>query len=621
MSAQADLRILMTMVDRTKRGFSTFDNNVKKSTKNVSLLSRAFSQTGLKQKLSIGAAVAGLILLTRKGQAATREIIDLGKQLQLTTAQADHFVSAIQIADPAADIDRITEATLTLQERFGEFAARSTGPLKELSEAYSGFQLDLNQTNSSLVLADFLEQTAQLPKARDRILAIKSVLGDEDGRPFLKTINNLEQTSELVKNLRADVGSLAGAMGNKGAAVNERYAKTMSLMTVEVTKLAKSFATLANRFLEPLIRWFTALVGWINTAVEAVNRFFNNIDGSAARVLGDELATDMTGLNAQIEDMDTAIGKIDKRLQGLRDAQGRVFNNEMIQASIADQQLEELSIKLKALEGEKLLIEEKRVKANEAIAELKRQQATAATGPETPDLINPDLGISNDLKTEDVEEKKRHLFDLTESERAYAEQMWKRQAIGQQIVGAEKAQLAEEKRIATERKAVYGSLVSAFSNFASSMANKSKTWFKVFKGIQIAQALTSAYTAANQVLADISSFSLGQKLLAYGKVLAIGLNTVAKIKGITASGGGGGGGGSTGGGIGSSGDPSVGTGVGARDPDTGQEPNAQDSAGTVNINVPGLDILTALGAPEAAEAFREGLESLGLKVTVNTAEV
>ncbi len=223
MNRADDLTILLRARDLTKGPLSS--------------LSKRLKSIGPTAKVALGIATAAAAsLAVVLGNAVTRgrelalSLTDTARQIDLSFRETQALFLSVRDAAGDVDLDNLNEAVLSLKERIAD-ARLETGPLFGLLQDLDGFELDLNVTNSRFQLADFLEQVGELDNAEDRIFAIKEVLGDEDGRPFLRTIQNTEKLNDLIGDLRTNIDDVPDVFSQQQVDDIDDYRRSLTELT------------------------------------------------------------------------------------------------------------------------------------------------------------------------------------------------------------------------------------------------------------------------------------------------------------------------------------------------------------------------------------------------------
>lgn len=473
-----DLTILLNLVDKTKAGFSAVQGRMTKLQKASALLRKTFIGLGAALKATFVAGVAN-------GSRLTDELVTMARQINLTLRETQALFLAVSEADGSANLDNLTEAALTLKERFAD-AATGAGPLFNLMNDFQGFNLNLGVDNVTQQLANFLEQVGKLPTANDRIFALKEVLGDEDARPFFNVINNTEKLNALIVDLRRNIEDVPDLFSAEDEAriisvkaQSGALAREWKILSVELFALFAPLVELSQLLAEQLVKFARFTVGGLE-----------NLRDGLARLIGRDPLGDAVELTENAAER-IAAGSIADRTPRVEDVP--VADRPVINEYGAFQNIAAF---------DRFLTEQKR--DIERLRDL--DPIEAAPRPEV-------------LSLEDGRRDRLFLADsLRDKEAEHAELMADlAQQQTDQIMGISSA---------------LGSAGAAFGQFARLAGSNSQKAFKQFQKLQIAMSLAAGIAAQIGVLAsgDLPLFS--QKLAAFFKIGALVASGLASLRSI-----------------------------------------------------------------------------------------
>lgn len=463
-----DLTIFLNLVDKTRKGVRSAKGNLTSLQKSAVLLKNAFKGIGVALQ---GALTAGVV----RGRQLVLELESMSSQTALTLKESQALFNAVREGDATANLPNVTEALLTLKERFADASEAGAGPLFGLMQDLDNFDIDLGLDNGRAQLANFLEQVSELETANKRIFALKEVLGDEDARAFLKQAQDTEKFNELITNLKANIDTLPDIFTDEEVAQIEQVKESSAQLAREFDKISVDLFLLYQPMLELASKIARGVVDGLGTARD----FLKDITG---RGVGDPV-------------------QLTERTEAFVEARN------------------------------KLRREEELIRLQEE-AKLKREREAASKLARLQSDINQSLSSKpvelQPLEVTSVEENFANNLQAANDAR-------NRESEASQF----RIQLLSEELSAIDSFASgLNHLAAAFGNFSRSALENSRTAFKAFKALQIAAATASAYSAAAQALADFKTLGTLEKIGVAATVLGIGLNYAAQISQITASGSG-----------------------------------------------------------------------------------
>ena len=214
-----DLTIFLRAVDRTRGAFGSVNRRISGFSRLARLATRAAAGIG-------GALITTLTAAAANGQQVVSELEAMARLLGTSTREADALFEIFREAAPTASIERIREATLTLQEGF--FDARTeTGPLFDLIRDF-GANINLDLDDPRQQLAEFFRVVNQLGLESDRVGAIIANLGGDDARPFLPLARSAEDGARAVQLLQGDIENIANVMSGEAEQSISEYRESVN---------------------------------------------------------------------------------------------------------------------------------------------------------------------------------------------------------------------------------------------------------------------------------------------------------------------------------------------------------------------------------------------------------
>lgn len=481
-----DLTIFLRAVDQTKRAFAS-------AKKNVAGLNSASELTRKGFKLLGGAITTALTAAAANGGALTRELNDMAVQLDITLQEAHALFLAVQNADASVNLDNLNEALLSVKERFAD-ATVGAGPLLGLMQDFEGFELDLGTDNARDQLADFLEQVSELPDANAKIFALKEVIGDEDARPFFRTIQNTEKLNQLLVDLRTNVEDVDGVF----SAVETQAVEDARASAAELSKAWDDFSISVYTFIAPAINAINTALAKLVDGGTFVVRKVSEIGETFRNFIRKQLGTFVDPEGIQLtEDAANRILEIERAARAAAEAE-------------RDEELEREKRRLQA-EVEAKAEAERQKREHEAF--LRDATVVDLTGSNAVPTVIPDGSgdPSNDF-----------IFDGTNINPKLLEE-----AEGVKKVN-EEAKAAKDSM--TELSDSFGTLGNALSGFASLAGRNNEKTFRSFQILQIALSTAAAITAAIKVASELPPGAGFARVAAYASVLGTLLGGVAQIR-------------------------------------------------------------------------------------------
>ena len=299
-----DLTIFLNAVDKTKGPFGKLTNRMK-------AVSAASAAMGKVIGASFGIASTLLVAASANGREFVGQLSNMAKSVAETVPEVQALYNAIQRVEPTAQLDNINEAILTMKERFSDARDAGAGPLIGLIEDFD-LNIDLGLDDARLQLANFLEEVSKLPDANAKIFAIKDALGDDDARPFLRTINNTEKTIQLIDELRTSVNDLPDIL--KPSQINN-ITDAADASGVLAARWDSFSANVYSVFAPALTFMSTKLAGafdWASALTVKVGEFFGILNEYSVNPAGSipEIQAQIADLNMELVDANTELNRL-----------------------------------------------------------------------------------------------------------------------------------------------------------------------------------------------------------------------------------------------------------------------------------------------------------------------
>ena len=510
-----DLTIYLRAVDQTKRAFGKLERRLGKIGKLAKVAGGLIAGIGV-------SAVTAFSKGVEHGRQFFTELKTMERLLNLNTKEADGLVQVIRQFAPGAEVEKLQEALLTLEEGFFDAHAAS-GPLNDLIKDF-GVNLNLDQNGAQDQLVEFLRALRQIPNEADRVGAAIANLGADDAKPFIALSRNVESLDRAIELLSGNINDIPNIVDDDDVAKVEEYNKSVEDLNGAWERFSKEAFLTSSESLSGINRLMTRSLDISTQLIASLKEAFSfgdliaADDGIDAKVkeIGDSLdrkslplvnkLREFFGLEALLEPGGTpgpvplgeagVLASIDSFGSNVApDVPAAAGSSGRASASSAT--TEAVDKKLSQLEQATLY------------AERVREGITSAA-----DLR--DLRLLEEI--EGVHER----FSLNYPEEATS------------AAELRSAQLERERKQYEDIGSTLGSLGSAFSSLAEISGKGSEKTFKTFQRLQVAISAAAAISAAVQTLADPSLGFFG-KIAAYGKILAIGLGAVAQLKSLNSS--------------------------------------------------------------------------------------
>ena len=540
-----DLTILLTMVDKTGKAFKSVDKKMARLQKLSFVVGGAVKKMGK----VIGATFVAAAV---KGAMFTNGLMGMSRSTNETIRETQALFLAVQQATPSATIDSMSEAMLTLKERFAD-AAIGTGPLKGLIDDLEGFTLDLSVDNERDQLADFLEQVAKLPKANQRIFALKEVMSDTEANMFLPAVNgDIEKLDALLVNLRTNIEDLPNIMSASDAQNAKDTKDEVSKLNIAWQNFSNVVYQLVAPALGAIVKLFTWALNKATVLTEKIKTMFKIGQDSAEDILSFDDPTTNQSREEQLATIQKRINLIQdetKEKQRLQEITAKDDYGRSLQLARAAEMKKQEN---KLAEDLNLLLQRR--------IELEAMVFDSNVGGDAPVINIPTLDPVGENPTADQPQFESQGDSLeqgymaarvSEMQEAMEAMQQMRDSVAAGII--ENAALVREALAKAETEAqeraikIQGALLSvgnAFGQMADLAATKSEKSFKVFKRIQIALATVAAYSAAVQSLGEAKGDPL-LRIAAYAQILSVGLGAIGQMRAVNVGGSGGGSAGTT----------------------------------------------------------------------------
>jgi len=305
-----DLTILLRMIDKTKGPFKKIESRMEKLGKKAKALSSGFKVIGVAAAAAFGAAIAN-------GREIAKELNLMSSALGVSKREADALFETVREAAPTAEIDKVKEAVLTLQEGFFDARAES-GPLFDLIKDF-GVDIDLSLTEPKAQLEEFLRVLRQLPDDTIRAGAVISNLGADDAKPFLEFANNADKLDQAIIRLSGSIDDIPNV-------ITQSQQENIDKATESAGKLSAAwdnFSEKAYAFIAPALtiinNGLSILIGWASAAVVKIGEFFGIFDDNS-----DSAKNDITDLTSELKALTDQQTKLNKEI---RNGPGRTSSN------------------------------------------------------------------------------------------------------------------------------------------------------------------------------------------------------------------------------------------------------------------------------------------------------
>ena len=540
-----DLTILLTMVDKTGKAFKSVDKKLARLQKITKVITGTAKIMG---KTLAAAFVAAAV----KGAIFTNGLVGMSRSTKETLRETQALFLGVQELSPSANIDSMSEALITLKERFAD-AAIGTGPLKGLIDDFEGFELDLGVDNSRDQLANFLEQVSKLPKANQRIFALKEVMSDTEANMFLPAVNgDIEKLDGLLKNLRTNIEDLPNVMSASDAQNVKDAKNEVSSLNIAWQNFSNVVYQLVAPALGAIVKLFTWALNKATVLTEKIKTMFKIGQDSAKDILKLDDPVSSQGQAEQLTSIQNRINLIQDEIEEKQRLQtiqtGSDFQKAQQRAKAAEMAKQEI----KLAEDINLLLQRR--------AELEAMVFDRGVAGDPPAINIPTLNPVGENPVPDQPELESQGDSLekgymaarvSEMQEAMEAMQQMRDSVASGII--KNAALVREALAKTQNEAqeravkIQNALLSvgnAFGQMADLAANKSEKSFKVFKRIQIALATVAAYSAAVQSLSEAKGDPL-LRIAAYAQILSVGLGAIGQMRAVNVGGSGGGATGST----------------------------------------------------------------------------
>jgi len=534
-----DLTIFLKAVDQTRRATQSAKKNLFTVKGAADITRKALKGLGATAVTAFTAAVTN-------GATLTSELSSMSRQLDITFRDAQQLFNSVREADASTNLDNLTEALLTVKERFAD-AQVGAGPLLGLMRDFEGFELDLGVDNAADQLANFLEQVAELPNANAKIFALKEVIGDEDARPFFNIINNTEKLNELLRDLRGNVEDAEGVLSSwrvegieEAKQASAGLAKEWDDFSIKAYAFVAPALALINNGLAGLV----SLAGGAIDGIERIQNAFRKLIGTYVDPVGIQLTDSASERIAKLEsEADQAaqrvidgINKINtsaenaslipdsaqKLIDGINSAENVSLTPDSAPSGIVKNEfgtfknIDEFNAWLKAQRSE----------INNLIRQSAANPIDLTETRTDPAFVTPDGSgdPANDAVFNGPGGPIRTLDSLQND-------------IAQNNAAAFGSPIEDSALSATEAVSglgsAFGSLGDAIEKFGQASGRSNERTFRNFQRFQVAMSTAAAVSAAIQAAADLPPGSGFARVAAYASVLGTLLAGVAQLRSLS----------------------------------------------------------------------------------------
>ena len=499
-----DLTIYLTMVDQTKKVMSKFEKRMGKINKLGKLVGGTLAGIG-------AAAVSGFGKAAEDGRQFFLELDTMRRLLNVTTQEADGLVQTIRQFAPGAEVQKLQEALLTLEEGFFDAHAAS-GPLNDLLKKFN-VNIDLGAEGANAQLIEFLKGLRQIPSEADRVGAAIANLGADDAKPFIALARNVQDLDRAIEQLSGSINDIPNVVTQDQVDDVNAYTKSAKLLGAAWDNFARdTFASLA-----PFFTWINEMlikiIGVMEKLREAIGSFINRT-GALVDFVGGKLTgvINKVGGVLGLDPIGGGDDPVSRTMDSIADSLagnniGGAANdagNDAVEsaANAISTAKTTKAIDVKMTELEKAVEYAKAVReginsANDArdivfLQDLDKVNAGDSTDQAGFNLNFPEVQTEEEIRAERLAKEKKEYDNITES---------------------------------------INNMGSALDSMAQSSTISSSKTFKAFQKLQVAISAAAAISAAVQTLADPTLGFFG-KLAAYTKIVAIGAGAVAQLRAI-----------------------------------------------------------------------------------------
>lgn len=512
------LEILLTARDRTRAAFESVKRRFKTAASTITRYAKV-----------AGVAIAAI------GAVGSKSFAELERASRLTNTTIREFqelTQVIQRLEPGANVDKISEAVLSMRERFSE-AREEAGAMRDL---FDKIGLDSNLESTTEQLQAMREVFSQLGSDAERLQFTREILGDDDGSAMLEFLRSTnEEIMEIRENIR-EKGSLFTdeeienmKLANRAVADLKRemifakdnvFAKlapsiqkaanftTAFIRVVQAKKeeIGDTFIGRMHKFVrDKLTAALKTAVVWVNVAREKVTKFFSDLGkgvNDASGMLG-------PGTLAMVREEGT-----EGRQGGMLGNIGKQFEDEI-------QRYRELS---RTFINEVQRLEQEQREALGRPGGLQPGDSDDAPAAAPKNVVH---AISKEKEEADKELQKREIERFKRMQKAA------------------EAQKAEEERLRKLKESAYSTessllkVADAFGSIGEASSKGGSKAFKTFQRIQIALSTVAAISAgikaaskAAEVGGPFAAFA------AYASVVGALFGAISAMRSVSASGGG-----------------------------------------------------------------------------------
>ena len=563
-----DLTILLKAVDKTKGAFNSVEKKLGKLGKLGKVVGGAIAGIGV-------SAITAFATATENGRQFFAELDTMRKLLGITTQEADGLVQSIRQFAPGAEVDKLQEALLTLEEGFFDAHAAS-GPLNDLIKDF-GVNVDLGVEGANSQLVQFLKALKQIPGEADRVGAAIANLGADDAKPFIALARDVDKLDEAINLLSGSIDDIPNIVSQDDVERVERY-------TNKTKEMSDSWAIFSREAFALVAPALTAINSALDWAIQKATSFVGVL-----RQLSDNNGIWRGSMDEWLNEWKIVFGMVERsELSDNLSGQSQIDAINAIQpengptGNVTTGRIANEYGSFESEESFKTWLQEQK-KITKAV--LQTQELTYVGN-----VANPLSAEGGDdlafLRGLDGANDGQFNINFPDPE---AEQ------------NAKIARLDKERQAYNDITDSINNMGSALQSIGEASGKSSDKTFKAFQRLQIAISTAAAISAAVQTLSDPTLGFFG-KIAAYTKIAAIGFGAVAQLRSLN---------------VGSSSataPTASGGGVGNTGPQGTTQAQQQTSQRTIEINIQG----TVFG-PETIEQIIDEINDVdsGTKINAN----
>ena len=319
-----NVKITISAIDKTKRGFNSVTSGLKTLTKAV---------FNMKTALGLAAGAAGLGLLAKKS-------IDAIDSLEKTASKIGTTTQSLSKLHFAADITGVSVETLNMaSQRFTRRlaeAAKGTGEAKNALKELGINAEELKKKELDEQMLDLADAFSTVKSQADRVrLAMK--LFDSEGVSLVNTLNlgrvGLQEMFKEAETLGLVLSSRAvGGIVRTRDAMTKLFSLFKGVRDQITGALAPAFETLANTLREKILAAIEAADGSIEKFANQTIKNLIKGFGEFIRAIAFGLETVIDGLNKFVEGLTRVGHYIDENIKIQKDFFDKTFLNSLYDA-------------------------------------------------------------------------------------------------------------------------------------------------------------------------------------------------------------------------------------------------------------------------------------------------